>query len=87
MREPWFQILEVREARGRSMADIAKSVAEQFGLTVTDLRSERRSKVILRARMEALRAIRDERRDLTSAQVSRFFNKESSTIRYHWRAA
>lgn len=86
MRKPWFQILEVREQHGRSMADIAKAVADEFGLTVQDLRSERRSKVILRARMEALKVIREERRDLCSSQVGRFFNKESSTVRYHWRA-
>lgn len=87
MREPWFQILEVREEHGRSIADIATDIAERFGLTVADLRSERRSKVIVSARREAFLAIRDERSDLSSSQVGRFFNKEPSTVRHRWKAA
>lgn len=84
MREPWFRIIEVREPSGRSIADIAKQAANEFGMRLSDMR-DRRYPSARSARRRALQMIRTERRDLSSSQVAAFFGMEGSTVRHVWR--
>lgn len=85
MRDPWFRIIEVREAGGRSMADIAREAADAFGVRLADLMGKRKHPVSRKARRSALNAIRLERTDLSSTQVAMFFDVEASTVRHVWR--
>lgn len=84
-RKPFFEIIEVIEPRGRSMADIVKEVAARRKVSVREMRSGCFYRYITQARQEAYRAIRSERPDITSGQIAIFFNREGSTIRHHFR--
>lgn len=85
MRTPWFQIIDVVEPRGRSIADIAAECAEEFGVNLNVLRSPLMFDHIVDARHKTLARIRQERPDLRSHQVAAYFHRESSTIRHSWR--
>ncbi|RWL14867.1 MAG: hypothetical protein EOR57_31470 [Mesorhizobium sp.] len=85
MREPWFHILDVTEARGRSIADIASEVALECGVDLCVMRSPLMLDHIVAARDKALARIRQERPDLSSRYVADYFHRDSSTIRHSWR--
>lgn len=85
MREPWFRIIDVSEGGRRSMADIAKQVADRHRVRLDDMRGERRDRNLAAARREAWAQIKRERPDLTSSQVAIYFHKNGSTIRHVWR--
>lgn len=84
-REPWFSILEVYEHRGRSMADIVKDVSDATGVSLARMRSwEHKARP---ARLQAMLAVRNERPDISSGQVGRFFHRDPSIIRKYWKEA
>lgn len=84
MREPWFRIVEVVEANGRSIADIARDVADEHGVSLADIRGSRRTREILRARHQAMMQCRYQRPDLSSGQVAQYFQRDASTVRHLW---
>lgn len=86
-REPFFRILEVIEAKGRSIADITGEVADQHGIHIQVLRSPLMLDHIAAARHEAIAKIMIERPDLSSSRVAAYFNRDPSTIRHRWRRA
>lgn len=84
-REPFFRILEVLDAKGRSIADITGEVAAEHGIHIQVLRSPLMLDHIVAARHEAIAKIMIERPDLSSAKVAAYFNRDPSTIRHSWR--
>jgi len=82
MKQPWFCIIECDR---RSMTEIVSEIAGRYHVRVADIIGHRRTPVLGMARQEAYDVIRVERPDLTSGQVARFLNRESSTIRHAWR--
>lgn len=87
MRKPWFEIIEVVEARGRSMADIVAGIAVKHRVTLIELRGSSKLQKVVDARREAYLAIRRERGDIPSERVGAFLDKEGSTVRHAWRRA
>lgn len=87
LKKPWFSIIEVTEMRGRSIADIAAEVARERGVSLTEMLSERRIKYVCEARSAAIKRVAEVRRDVTAAQIARYFNRDPSTIRKNWRRA
>lgn len=87
MRKPWFEIIEVVEARGRSMADIVAGIAAKHRVTLRELRGASFERRLVAARREAYLAIRRERGDISSARIGAFLDKEGSTVRHAWRRA
>lgn len=87
MRKPWFEILEVTEARGPTMHDIVAEVSETHGVHPGVIRGARQDKQAIKARHAALVRVKRERPDLPSTQVALYFRRDSSTIRHHWRKA
>lgn len=85
MRDPFFRILDVTEARGRSIADIAAEVAGRRQVSLNRLRGRQQDEWARKARHEAILQIKAERPDLSSAVVSQFFGREASVIRRLWR--
>lgn len=83
-REPFFRIIDVHEAKGRSVADIVAEVATERGINIRVLRSPLQLGHIASARHEAIARIKAERPDLSSAQVAAYFNRNASTIRHSW---
>jgi hypothetical protein len=84
-RKPWFQILEVIEPRGRSMADIVNEVVKRRKVSLREVLGARQHEYLLEARREIYEAIRAERPDLSSNQVGKFMNRDGSRIRHFWR--
>lgn len=84
-REPFFEILDVTELRGRSMADIAAEVLKGRKADMKEVRSDRRDRRIAAVRKEIVRRFKVERCDLSSEQVARFLKLDPTTIRHHWR--
>jgi len=85
MTRPWFHIIEVIEPRGRSIADIAQSVAQARRINLNEMRSSTYRGPIKRARHEAFRLIRQERPDLSSTLIGEYFRVEPPTVRRVWR--
>ncbi len=85
MTRPWFRILEIIEPRGRSIADIALSVALTRLVSLNEMRSSTYRGPIRRARYEAFRLIREERPDVSSRIVGDYFRVDPSTVRRAWR--
>lgn len=83
-REPWFSIIDVTEAHGRSIADIAAEVATECGIDLRVIRSPLMIGHILAARDKAIARIRQERPDLKSAHVAAYFHRDPSAIRHSW---
>jgi chromosomal replication initiation ATPase DnaA len=81
-REPWFSIIEVHEPTGRSMADIAAEVAAEHGVEVSRLRGPEQTYNVNAARHAAIRRVSQERPNLSSGQIARFFCRDGSTIRH-----
>jgi chromosomal replication initiation ATPase DnaA len=81
-REPWFSIIEVHESTGRSMADIAAEVAAEHGVEVAALRGSSQANEITWVRRAAFRRIHQERPDLSSGQIARYFHREGSSVRH-----
>lgn len=86
-RKPWFRIEAVFENGRRSLADIARDVCERHGITLDDLRSERRNARVYAPRLEFYHATRIERPDLTSSQIARFVCKSPEAVRQGWSKA
>lgn len=82
MKQPWFCI--VAELGPRSVPEIIADVAKRHGITVTELLGQRKPVHVTAARMEAYRIAGEERPDLSSGQIARFFKREGSTIRHAW---
>ena len=88
MREPWFSIIDVCDARGqRSIADIAKELVAGSGVSLAEVRGPLRTKDILRLRREIIIKVRKERPDLESRHLADFLNRDPSSVRHHWRVA
>lgn len=85
MTRPWFRIIEIIEPRGRSIADIALSVAKDRLVSLSEMRSSTYREPIVRARYEAFRRIRQERPDVSSTLIGEYFRVEPSTVRRAWR--
>ena len=83
-RKPWFEILEVIEPRGRSMADIAMRVAARFNTNVSEIRGRRQTQRIAAARRAFCRAVYRERPDLSTSVVADFLGRDRSTVRHMW---
>lgn len=84
-RDPWFQIIDVTEPRGLSLADIARQEAEQAGVAIDQVRGKCQKAPLVRTRRAIYRRVRVERPDLTSTQVAIYMRKDGSTIRHEWR--
>lgn len=84
-REPFFEIIDVVEPRGRSMGDIAADVLKGRRVGINEVRSDRRDRFIVNIRKEIISRFMRERRDLSSGQMAIFLNMDASTIRHHWR--
>lgn len=80
-REPWFQILDVVEKRGRSIADICAEASRDLGVPLPVLRGGARKKRLGRLRRQVYVRIVTERPDVSSTQIGRYFNREASAIR------
>ena len=85
MNKPWFSIIDVVEARGRSIADIAAEVAHECKVDLRIMRSAVVLTHVLAARDKALARIRQERPDLSSRHVAAYFHRDPSSIRHSWR--
>lgn len=85
MRKPWFRIIDVVENCGRSIADIAAEVAQEYSVHTNVMRSPLKLAHIVEARDIALARIRRERPDLSSRVVAEYFRRDSSAIRHSWR--
>lgn len=83
-REPWFRIIDVTEARGLSLADIARQEAEKGNVTVAELRGASQMHNLGRVRRAIYRRARLERPDLSSSQIAQYMRKCSSTVRHAW---
>lgn len=81
-REPWFEILEVCDTRGRSMPDIAAECIRRHHVSLKEMRGPGQSGYVAKARRATLAAIVGERPDLSSGQIGHFLNRDPSTIRH-----
>lgn len=84
-KKPWFEIIDVCDIRGRSLADIAADVCEQHRMPLRELKSSRRYRELILARRDFYATVKRERPDLTSRLVSEFLGQDPSTVRYAWR--
>lgn len=87
MRDPWFKIVAVWDDNGPSLGDIAKSVCDEYGLTISMLRQQSNKPLRNKARRVFSIRVRERRPDLSSPQVGRFLRVDSSTVRRYWRQA
>lgn len=84
-RKPWFRIVSVREKSGRSMADIAREICAEYGVTLAQVRGSRCFRRIVEARKAIITKVYDERPDLSSSQVAVFLCCDGSAVRHLWR--
>lgn len=85
MRKPWFQILEVVELRGRSIADITIEVAKRRCVDLKEIRGDRQTQLLRDVRKDVYEQIARERPDLSSEVVGAYLRVDGSTIRRFWR--
>jgi hypothetical protein len=85
MKRPWFHVIEIIEPRGRSIADIALSVARARRIDLDEMRSNTCRLPVQRARHEAYRTIRRERPEVSSSLIANYFRVEASGVRRVWR--
>lgn len=85
LKEPFFEILDVSDHHGRSMADIAAEVIREKWVSLETVRGERRDRFITSVRRLIISRFKAERADLSSEQIGRFLKMDPSTVRYHWR--
>ena len=84
-KKPWFSIVSVREKSGRSMADIAREICAEYGVTLAQVRGSRGFRRIVEARKAIITKVYDERPDLSSSQIAVFLCCDGSTVRHLWR--
>jgi hypothetical protein len=64
------------------MQELIASIAQKHGLTAADIIGRSRRYKVVRARREAVRAVREARPSLSLVQVGRLFRRDFSTIRH-----
>lgn len=74
------QAVEEVEARPRLVHDIISAVAEEYGVTVAEIKGLRREKYIVPARQEAMARVYRERPDLSLTVLGRLFHRDHTTV-------
>lgn len=80
-REPWFQILDVVDPRGRSIAEISAEAAAEMKVPLEVLRGRLCRHSLYQKRQAIYLRIKAERPDIPSGKIGKYFNRDASTIR------
>lgn len=75
----------VREVR--TMQNIAQIVADAFGVSVSELKGEGRSRSITYPRQEAMARIKDLLPHISASKIGKFFNRDHTTVQHGVAAA
>lgn len=74
---------ENRLSRSEETRALIRSIAEKHGVTFADVIGPNRSRIYLRPRCEAMRAVRELRPQMSYPQMARIFRRDHSTCLHH----
>lgn len=74
---------DIKSATDLLLTEILKKTAQQYGLSVRELRSSTRSKDVVRARVEFCREIRKDYPKITLVSIGDALNRDHSTVSHY----
>jgi chromosomal replication initiation ATPase DnaA len=76
-----YRVINIRGEK-RTAKQIIVEVAERFGFTHAEIVGKRRNRALVEARFACVRAVADERPDLSIVQIGKVFDRDHSTLCY-----